>query len=292
MKVMVCIPHFYPVSFGKNPVQGSSQDAREKRAETVRYCLTHLKSMLASSNLLMGTDGGNIANRDVSKISRTLDGDVYVCTHSDNHVLDLVNFNSINHVHSGHPSPMLLGCTCRRTFLAKIEQYDLFVYIEDDTVPLDPLFFQKVGAFYRYFGEDKVVIPQRFEIFPGYCNKVYLDHPTPPAFRMRAVGESEPRLSMPTFDGVAVFEATSNHGGGCYALTRAQVLNWSRADDFQRPNPKNPMDALEQAMVPMGGQLPLYKTAIDNIDFLEVHHVPNRACQARTPALKIGSILS
>jgi hypothetical protein len=48
---------------------------------------------------------------------------------------------------------------------------------------------------------------------------------------------------------------------------------------------------MEMTQVPLGGSLPIYRPAPQDLDFLEIHHVPNRLSALKTPSRKLSEYL-
>lgn len=286
MKILVCIPHFFDRSRRLHAVMGSSQDSPDARAKVVDHCLRQMAGLLSPHRYLLGTSGGDaqtVVNDVMTAAVNPFPGDVCVLTHKDEHLLDLVGAKGYRRVAATLSDPVLLPYACRAVFAEQRDAYDLFFYVEDDIVPLDGAFFAKIAAFYDRFGHDKVVLPQRYELFGHLSAKVYLEHPSPDRYRAEADVEGAPRLTLPSFMGDVHFDLTPFWGTGCFAVTREQLAAWMRFPDFHRPRRDMGIMVMEQAMLPMLGRRPMYRPAVENLDFLEVHHVPNRACHARTP---------
>ena len=182
---------------------------------------------------------------------------------------------------------MHLGFACGEVFIENVNRYDIFSYIEDDTAILDPDFFHKVLVFYVLFGSRHMLLPHRYEMFSRLAMKTFLDQPAPPSFRTKPDFMSDLRLEMPSYGGTVYFDWTDSASSGCYVITREQLAAWAQQPDFLKPVEGSPMDALEQAGTPLGGRFPVYKPALSNMSFLEVHHVPNKASNAVTPRQKL-----
>ena len=284
MKVLVCVPHFYDAQ--AHHLMGSSQDPAAARAETVSFCLRRVMSLLTEQQFLIGTRD-KLGNDLVAAVGNPINGDVCVCVHEDKHLLDAMVTGMIVKRRVSRGDPRFLGFECRRVFAEHLEDYDLFCFVEDDTAILDGEFFGKIAAFHARFGEDRVLLPSRYELFgrSDLAWKSYLDREHPPLYRIEADMADEPALRWPSYGGDVVLERTSSVHAGCYVITREQLRWWREQPDFLALDPTlgARMDPMEVAQIPLRGRRPVYKPGPANLAFLEVHHVPNRAINGKTP---------
>ena len=285
MKVLVCIPHFYNKSVAQHDIEGSSQDEIGRRTEILLLCLQQWLTLISPDRFFIGSDqsislvANNVARRSASGI----DGDVYLCVSKEDHLLSDLSSLSFKYAKSNILNPRLLPFMCRRVFSDFKNEYDLFVYSEDDTAPLDPLFLKKVANFYKEQGEEYLLLPNRYELFSKERVKVYLDEPSPDAFRFEKHLMFPDQILVNSKSDEIELRQTTSPFSGMFAITRQQLFAWMCQSDFFKPIPSSPMNSLEQAMVPMFGKRPVFKPTFRNADYLEVHHVPNRASRAQTP---------
>ena len=62
-------------------------------------------------------------------------------------------------------SPKHLGFEAQRFLASRLDQeYDLYAYLEDDLIVLDPWFFRKIDWFRSQAGDGCVVFPHRIEL--------------------------------------------------------------------------------------------------------------------------------
>ena len=172
-------------------------------------------------------------------------------------------------------------------FAENVDRYDLYVFTEDDNAVLDGEFFDKAAHFYHAFGENRLLLPNRFELggIGEVAWKVYIDEG---AFAHRLIEPpplSEPVLRLPGWARDIEFALTRSPYCGAYVITNAQLRTWMKEPDFAEPDPEfaDKMDLLEIAGIPLRGRLPMYKAAKADAEFFEIHHVPNRACNGSTP---------
>lgn len=296
IRVLACIPHFFRRSAADSGMgHGSNSDQLENRLEQFRYCLKQLAAVLEPVRFLLGTPV-RIAHEQVERVPQSIAGDIVVVTVPENHLIAEISAPPSLNARVWAGPPRQLGYECRRVFAQHLGQYDFYLFIEDDTTILDPAFFHKIAAFYRAHGEDKILLPNRFEIFgPSHHGwRAYLDQPAFPNHRApERLGPAE--LTLPSFDGDVVFRKTRDSLSGAYIITDAQLRRWMGQSDFHAPDPRAVaagLDPLELTQTPLGGSLPIYRSARQNLDFLEVHHVPNRLTALKTPSSKLRGFIN
>ncbi|MCA3322201.1 MAG: hypothetical protein INF75_04590 [Roseomonas sp.] len=273
---------------------GSNSDTLESRLEQFCYCLKQLTAVLEPTRFLMGSPG-RIAHEQVEPVQQGVTGDIMVVTvPANNLIAEIAAPLSLNaQLWSGEPRQ--LGYQCRRVFAQHVGRYDFYLFIEDDTTIFDPSFFRKIAAFYRTHGEDKILLPNRFEIFgPRHHGwRAYLDQPAFPNHRApERPGPAE--LTLQSFDGDVLFRKTRDSLSGAYIITDGQLRSWMVQPDFHAPDPAAVaagLDPLELTQTPLGGSLPIYRPAPPNLDFLEVHHVPNRLSALKSPSEKLRAYI-
>ncbi|MDO8801131.1 hypothetical protein [Phenylobacterium sp.] len=295
IRVLACMPHFFRRTSAKTSFNnGSNLETVGARAAQFSYSLRQLVAILEETQFHMGSPD-RIAAEEVRLLPKAASGDVVVVSQEGENLLaEVSNGNFVEHVLWDGP-PRELGYHCRRVFAERAGEYDLYCFIEDDTAILDPAFFQKVAAFHAAFGDDKILLPNRFEIM-GVMDgawRAYLDAPV--FSRHRTPNRPGPdELSLPNFDGAVRFTKSTDSMSGCYVITDAQLRSWMTMPDFQAPLPywiDRGDDPMEITQIPMAGRLPIYRPAPENIGFLEVHHVPNGMSKSPGPYPKVLNVL-
>ena len=286
-RVLVAVPHYYGPS--SSQVLGSSVDTAEERASVVASCLRQAASLLTDHTFTAGTSA-NIANDVIAPAPKRISGDMVVCVSGENHLLALATHGFVAKPRPYAGDPKMLGFACREAFAEQVENYDLFCFIEDDTAIYDGAFFEKADAFYRAFGDERVLLPSRYEVFGARdaAWRVYLERDHPPRYLVEPKVDGPEELRLPGYDGDVVFERTTSLGAGCYIITREQLRWWMQQPGFLQAI--GGRLTLEAAMIPLEGHFPFYRPAAQNLSFLEVHHTPNRCSQAATPRARIGAL--
>ncbi|WP_237479892.1 hypothetical protein [Lichenibacterium dinghuense] len=286
MRVLVCVAHYVPRSGPRHRIEGSSQESPDARAVTVTFCLRQWSSLVARRHFLLGTDfdlDPEMAGL-VEPVENAVSGSVYVCVNGDNHLLDQLSSVKVHTVRQPVGNPRHLPYVCRQIFVRFLGDYDLFVYAEDDTVPLDPGFFARYAAFDREFGPAFVLLPNRYELFSAGAHKVYLEFPSPNGYR---VASPEPGPAILTMRDGTELERTNSPYAGCFAVTREQLRAWAAMPFFDAPTAEFDANVLEQAMIPMFGRRPVYRPSRRNVSALEVQHVSGRNSHASTPGNRL-----
>jgi hypothetical protein len=289
VKVLACVPHFFNRSRAyESGLHGSSVDSPQVRFETTRYCLRHLQALLADSEYDLTTSASSRVGFDtLQALPKAITGDICLCVCRDDDFKAELTSGLVLRVLRNDGDPRLLGYACRRAFARNVDRYDLYCFIEDDTAILDPQFFEKIAFFHRRFGEDKVLLPSRFELAGEReaAWKTYTDDGAFGRMQIEPPAGAPPRLELTSWNGAIELVPTRSPYSGCYVVTNSQLRAWMALPDFLEPDPAMlaTTGILEVAQVPLGGRLPTYKPAKRNANFLEVHHVPNRLCNGQAP---------
>lgn len=125
--------------------------------------------------------------------------------------------------------PRMLGFTAQALFASWRNQYDLFVFSEDDLKLNDPAMIDKLVWFNQTFGPRRILGPNRIELNPaGHAPKTYIDGDLAPAVaaRMKAYVPDEEILYGSPFGRAGVFQRARNPHSGFYAVTRDQLSHW------------------------------------------------------------------
>lgn len=176
--------------------------------------------------------------------------------------------------------PMLIGFASQDVFLERQEDFDWFLFLEDDLVLTDACFLQKLEEFnHRSPYPDALLVPHRYERNGG--EKYYIDrdfhhkswrganqseaedviHPlTSFSYRTRLLGRE-----------ISFAEFTNPHAG-CYCLSREQLLRWKKSGRtwYRRIHWIGPLESAATGCLFEGFRL--YKPHPDNKWFLELRH--------------------
>ena len=278
MRVVFAIPHFYKppadaaLPAGVEPLHGSNARSAENRVEAIARCLVSLHRTFGGRQSFIGAPSQPCNGAIASQI------DIVVCTTGGHHLISRLPQGLFRH-HETNAEPMFLGYSCHEVLADKLGRYDYYCFLEDDILVSDALFFWKQAWFNRMLGDRAVLQPHRFETHDrAPAQKLYIDGPIrDPTIAPRFQDKSIRPRARGSVLGVNVgFERIDNPHSGCFFLTEAQMRRWSeqpyfldRAADFWGP--------LESAAtLGVMRTFEVYKPALENAGFLEVHHLDHR----------------
>ena len=190
-------------------------------------------------------------------------------------------------------SPKHLGF-CAQQFLAdRLDQeYDLYVYLEDDLVIQDPLFFHKIAWFADQVGQQAVLLPQRVEMpsEPAAADRLFIDGPLPNDYLRSLIPDPPAPVQTPQPGGLIQFESPLNPHAGCFALTHAQLSHWTEQSHWQDGDVSFISPLESAATLGLLKTFQLYKPALGCGSWLEIQHFGNNfSCLIADDGVKIRS---
>ena len=293
LRVLVCIPHFYRRASDADDGLGSSTDPPQRRAAVIELALRRIVSLLAPSHFILETSGRSALVFDtVEETPSGISGDIWVCVDKEAHLLPAPLPLPIR-LHRTNGDPLLLGIECRRIFAEHIGKYDLYCYVEDDIAISDPDFFLKYARIYEQLGDGRAIIPSRFEMLyvPYAIRRVYLGE-SHQAQHLAMPWNDRPSLEIDDVGRTVRFVQTRTAQGACYVLTDKQMRRWRAQNDFLEYQAIANLNPMETHQIPLGGRLPIYKPARENLSFLEVHHAGARFLTAKTAGSRLRTLLT
>jgi hypothetical protein len=275
MRILVAIPHFFALrrDASSRPPRYHSESARpESRSAAVSQCILALHQRFGSQQGIL-----NIAERRVQPANDHLASDVHVvvCTTDEQHLLNQLPIDPGLYQHQPVDiDPKMLGFCCRRVLRDRWGNYDYYCYLEDDLILHDPWLFTKLAWFNQHVGDDKLLMPNRFEYGAGPgLRKLYLDGDL--AKRVTAPFQDisdQPHLEGSVLGRSVLFRRPLNPHSGCYFLNARQMEHWmnqpsSFTDDTSFVGPLE-----SAATLGVMRAFKIYKPAPENASFLEVQH--------------------
>ena len=232
------------------------------------------RALVAVTHVVL--DGADRASR-TDALRRTLDGvletlaaaspSIVLNTMPERHVIEALPAyqRTIVEVRE-HPDvdPMFVGFRAQDEFLARVEKFDWFLYLEDDMVFADGLLLEKLHFFNEGAPAHALLLPLRYEMWNG--RKTYIDRgpdvAKPPAWN---------RLTTLEIGGWRFAEFENPHSA-TYCLSRAQLDRWAASGrrwygrvTFVAPRESAATGSLAEAFS-------IYKPHPENANFLEVRH--------------------
>ena len=166
------------------------------------------------------------------------------------------------------PDPMLIEFRVQDLFAARREQFDYFLFLEDDVVIQDTLYLDKYALFNRFTRDPKfLLMPNRYE-FNGSA-KVYIDQ------------NRYSKLAHLDMDGVQLSECANIHSAS-YLLSRAQLDLWLATGRklYRQVSYIGPLESAASGCLMEAFHI--YKPAPPNLRFLEVRHYDNCYAEVAT----------
>ena len=274
MRILFTIPHY----FGPGPSSYGSTDAskRKQRIASLRSCITSLHQHFGRSQKLLLDGGGE---KPVNQ-AMWCDIDLVVCVTGENHILDELYLppESFRTHMATVENPRLLGYSCYDVFRDACGNYDWYCFLEDDIIISDPLFFIKLGEFYRVVGDARCLLqPNRYELDSLYeFAKAYVDGPLWNDSAEFMAGLRLPgcrdEISVPFGSSVFRMTPAENTHSGCFFLTETHLKYMMEQPWYGRPvvgYADTLASAQNQYILALFN---VFKPALECASFLEVHH--------------------
>jgi hypothetical protein len=235
-RVLVNISHIAPVEEAKNPHKAAY------RIDRLRRTIDGLLTSFSHCNLTIAVS--SLPDRNVVQY---LPAYQRQCVH-----LKL----------QPNCDPLYVGFRVQDELVDSVDQFDWFVFIEDDILINDSCFLDKIAAFHQHSTVQDVLLPNRYEFLDG--TKRYID----------LTIESEMawnRLSAFKLGDIKFAECINPHSG-MYCLSQAQIKYWARSKRTWK-NQIVMVGPLESAATfCLLECFNLYKPHSNNLHYLEVQH--------------------
>ena len=244
-KVIAVIPHITSVE--------ESQDRQKAVAKIEKLRLT-IDSLLAS-----------FAHCELTIVIKTV---------ADQHITAYLPEYQINCIQVQEESdldPMFMGFKCQDELVKRVDEFDWFLFLEDDILLEDSFILEKLEKFNTNCGSKRALLfPNRYELWEG--TKRYID-------LIIDRGLEWNRLSTVEVDGVKFGECTNPHSG-FFGLSKDQVKLWMESG--REWNNKNlgfggPRECA--ATFSLLECFSIYKPHPTNLHFFEVRHYDTKYSQ-------------
>ncbi len=278
LRVRVAIPHFFREQSVGTGYGSSKPGARSARCLALGRCLAALLALERSRDDLVL----NIGRRQLEATGPLRRGEralpalaleLHLFT-SGGHLLEEVvqQFGDRLSLHRLElEDPRLLPLAARDFLIQADPLPDLALYLEDDLVIGDPLFFDKQAWFLAGSQHQAVLMPHRYERVPGQAGqRLLVDGPLRDGFIGRF---TQPQAGVGRgrfWDGQeVVFDRTANPHAGLFCLSRPQ-LERLRRETLPRDGFVGPLETA--ATLTALRYFPVLKPALEQRQFLWVEH--------------------
>ncbi len=292
MNIAFAIPHYYdPEGPGGN---ASLQPGREYRARALAALILSLHENFGRVQIT-----ANLSRAAIGQSMNAAQGNhvnIVVVTHGNKHTLaELSELSHLFAVHNVAPeqcAPQFLGVRCREVlaslYLKRPEYFDYYGYTEDDNLLHDPLFFDKLRLFTAAYGDDCLLLPNRYEVESSgsfsdkrsmaarigiklYCD-AELEGMVPKEYPLFRTGEIAETVSLECLGRTVRFCRPGNPHAGCYFLNAEQMRRFMETPYFLEQSAEfiGPLES--SATLGILKRFAVYKPHPDNANFLELQH--------------------
>jgi hypothetical protein len=275
MRLLFAIPHYFDAA-PKPGRHGSLGGDPAPRIQALANCLAGIQQLFGRPQCVI-----DIARRTTFPANQATaaQADVVVCTTGDGHLLDRIGLGPA--YFTRHPTtadPKLLGFECHAVLRDRLGGYDFYCYLEDDLLLRDPWFFVKLRWFAGRFGDEALLMPNRFEVARDrIVHKAYVDGPIRPQATAAYQDVSvQPTLEAEVMGMRVVFRRALNPHAGAFFLNANQMAKWAARPDFLDRDTRF-IGPLESAAT-LGAMrtFRVYKPAPETGSFLEIEHPGRR----------------
>lgn len=273
MRILITIVHHCnPKGDGRH---GSLMPDTAPRLRALQDQLLSLRRLDVRQGVLNIRD--KVVNDANQKIRHQLD--VRIITDGEHHLIDqlgAVHQDWITHVPTTPDDPKKLGFEAQKLLAENVDNdYDLYTYLEDDLIIVDPFFFHKINWFQASAGNDAVLLPQRMELFWDADDKVdkfYVDGPISSELLEKLIQHPSEPIGTTLPGGDMIFTQPENPHSGCFILTNPQMRHWSEQEYFLDGDCSFISPLESAATLGLCKTFKLYKPHFSNAAFLELQH--------------------
>jgi hypothetical protein len=275
MRLLFAIPHFFDPAPAERRHGSLGGDPRP-RVEALANCLAGLRQQFGRPQCVI--DIGRMTTVPANRAT-AVHLDVVVCTTGPRHLLDRLPLGPGYFTH--HPTeadPRLLGFECHAALRDRLGAYDYYCFLEDDLLVRDPWLFVKLRWFCQQFGDDKLLMPNRYELARDrLVHKAYVDGPLRPDVTAPYQDVHDtPTLEAEPFGQRVVFRRPLNPHSGAFFLNARQMAAWAARPDFLDRDTSFVGPLESAATLGVMKTFRVYKPAPETAAFLEVEHPGTR----------------
>ena len=273
MRILLAIVHYWNPDGG-----GFHQSLRsnpQPRVDALQSQLLSLRRLGMKQSLL------HMQDRAVYRTNNFFrhDIDIVIITNGQNHVLDLLHDaykDCYTEIHTSPPDPKFLGFEAQKVLAEHLgSDYDLYGYVEDDLIIHDLSFFHKLTWLTKVMGQDFVLLPHRYELFPiphSLVDRFYIDGPICDQELRRLIPDESP-IRFAQWGGINIpFTSPSNPHSGCFFLNHLQLKTWVDSDVWQDDDVSFISPLESAATLGISKMFHILKPADTHSSWLEIQH--------------------
>lgn len=275
MNVLLAVAHYYRAKEDSSHTS-TDPDRREIRAAAIRQVVQAWRGHLGMAATL------NVQRPAYEATSGMEHGlDIVVLTHEDDHLLDqaFIEKHRVRLIKVKAQDPLMVPFGAWNLFADVRNNYDMFVYSEDDLRPADGCLLGKIAGFVETFGWRRVVLPNRYEWnLRGPALKTFIDGDLKPHVTQRYVDAlpDEPFLRQRVPGRDITFRRASNPHAGFFAVTREQLHHWMAQPHFRERDTSFVGPLESAATLGLLKTFPIYKAFGHDTGWLEIQHLDDR----------------
>lgn len=273
MRALVVLVHYFKPE--ANPRHTSVDESRrENRTHALETVIESYRGLFGPTSKL------RFANRALDVSSPNVAVDIRVLTVPNCSLLrpDFQRRQGVNQTFCEPSNPRMLGFFAYRLFAKLAQDYDWFIFSEDDLLVRDPLMFEKLSWFNESFGDRRVLSPNRMEWNPkAYSLKTYVDGD----ISAKTFGEltrglpDDDILKARPLSSELTFQRARNPHSGFFAITKSQLVHWMAQPHWLDHDVSFVSPLESAATLGLTKTFAVYKSQTPEA-FLEVEHLDDR----------------
>jgi hypothetical protein len=273
MRALVVLVHYFKPE--ANPRHTSVDESRrENRTRALETVIQGYRGLFGPASKL------HFADRALDVSSPDVQLDIRVLTVPNCSLLspEFQQRQGINQTFCEPGNPRMLGFFAYRLFAKLAQDYDWFIFSEDDLLVRDPLMFDKLAWFNATFGDKRVLSPNRLEWNPkAYSLKTYVDGD----ISAKTFGEmtrplpDEDLLKARPLHSEVTFQRARNPHSGFFAITKTQLAHWMAQPHWLDHDVSFVSPLESAATLGLTKTFAVYKP-LTPAAFLEVEHLDDR----------------
>ena len=284
MRILVTIAHYFHAEEKPNhsSTMASRRDDRQRAVEEV---ICAYRGQIGVSTTM---DVGTKSFRPGVGSDDTVD--IIAVTTAERHLLtpEFCRKYGVKVAKLDLENPRMLGFSAQQLIADRVNQYDLFVFTEDDLRINDPSFFAKVAWFNQTYGQKRTLSPNRIEwnrTAPTLKTYIDGDLRATIADKMNAYVPDDDTLYGSPLGRHTVFRRARNPHSGFFALTRDQVSYWMRQPHWMDKDVSFITPLESSATLGVAKTFAIYKAFGRSAGFLEIEHMDSAFSNLKMPVI-------